>query len=85
MTESLLLKWGTLIGWELKSDKSKAILKAWAALGMTYGAMDQRDTDEQKKLICDLIDAVDGEIQNDWTDDMMSKDEAKEYVMNYRR
>jgi hypothetical protein len=85
MTESLSLKWGTIKGWDLKTDKSLEIMQRYADLGMSYGAMQQHDTPEQKKLICELIDAVDGEIDNDWTGKVMTKDEAKEYVMNYGR
>jgi hypothetical protein len=83
MTESLLLKWGTLKGWDLKSEKTREIFNRYVDLGASYSAMAQHDTPEQKQLICDLIDALDGEIQNDWTGEMMSKDEAKRYVLNY--
>lgn len=48
------------------------------------GAMQQRDTPEQKQALCDLIDAIDGEILNDWTGKTMTKDEAKKYVTEYR-
>ena len=82
-TESLTLKWGTLKGWDLKSAKSKEIMRRYAALGMSFGAMQQDDTPEQKTIICELIDAIDGEIDNDWTGEVMTKDEAKAYVMNY--
>ncbi len=82
--ESLLLKWGTLKGWELKTEKSKAIIRRYIDLGVSYSCMAQKDTPEGKQIICELIDAVDGEIQNDWTGNFMSKDEAKDYVMNYR-
>jgi hypothetical protein len=84
MSESLLLKWGTLKGWHLTTEKSKAAFNRYAETGVEYNAMRQ-DTSDQKHLLCDLIDAIDGEIQNDWTGDMMTKDEAKEYVMNYRK
>lgn len=45
--------------------------------------MAQRDTPEQKQLICDLIDLCDGEIWNDWDGVVMSKEDAKKYVMTY--
>ena len=51
---------------------------------VSMSCVSQHDTPEQKAAICELIDAVDGEIQNDWTGDMMTKDEAKAYVMEYR-
>lgn len=81
--ESLLLKWGTLKGWDLKHEKSLAAFDKYAESGMSVSAMAQRDTPEQKQLLCDLIDAIDGEIQNDWSGEMLSKEAAKEYVMNY--
>lgn len=34
-------------------------------------------------IICEVIDALDGTIQNDWTGKMMTKDEAKAYIMEY--
>lgn len=83
MAESLLLKWGTLKGWELEKDETKDILKRYYALGVSAnGPMVQHDNPEQKAIICELIDAVD-EIQNDWSGEMMTKDEAKKYVMKY--
>ncbi len=82
--ESLTLKWGTLKGWDLKSDKSQGILQRYIDLGASSaGAMTQCDTPEQKQLICDLIDAVDGEIWNDWDGVVMTKEDAKQYVMTY--
>ena len=83
VSESLLLKWGTIKGWELTTEKSKGIVKRYIDSGVSYGAAQQRDTPEQKQMICELIDAIDGEIENDWTGETMTKDEAKDYVLNY--
>lgn len=83
MAESLLLKWGTLKGWDLETDRSREALKKYADFGMKFSAMSQHDTPEQKAALCDLIDAIDGEIQNDWSGEMMTKEEAKRYVMEY--
>lgn len=82
-TESLTLKWGTLKGWKLESEAAQAIMQQYIDLGSAVSAMQQRDTPEQKQLICDLIDAVDGEIHDDWNGGTMTKDEAKKYVMEY--
>jgi len=84
MAEHLLLKWGTLKGWKVESDASREALKRYAADGYWAGCAQQRDTDEQKQALCDLIDAIDGQIQNDWTGDILTKDEAKKYVLEYR-
>lgn len=84
MNEHLLLKWGALKGCNLETDKSKAAFKRYAEHGIAMGAMQQDYTPELKRAVCDLIDAIDGEIQNDWSGEMMSKEQAKDYVLNYR-
>jgi len=84
MTEYLLLKWGTLKGWDLKSEASLAAARKYADAGtMSMSAMSQHDNDAQKAALCELIDAVDGPISNDWSGEEMTKAEAKEYVLNY--
>lgn len=83
--EYLSLKWGTLKAWNCVSEKSRDILRKYMSLGMEFGAMQQHDTPEQKQAICDLIDAIDGPIHNDWTGNAMTKDEAKAYVLGYGR
>jgi hypothetical protein len=83
--EHLLLKWGTLKGWGLTTEKSRAAFAKYADFGMGGGAMFQKDTPEQKEALCELIDAVDGIIQNDWSGEYMTKDEAKQYVREYGR
>ncbi len=83
MSEHLLLKWGTLKGWKLESDKSRDLMKRYINLGSSPSAMMQDDTPEQKQIICDLIDAIDGPITNDWSGEKMTKDEAKKYVLEY--
>lgn len=82
--ESLSLKWGTLKSWNLKTDKSREVMKRYIDFGMTGGAMQQKDTPEQKQLICELIDALNCEtIWLDWDGVQVSKDDAKKYVMEY--
>ena len=82
-TESLTLKWGTLKGWDLKHPASLALLQRYIDLGASMSAAMQRDTPEQKQIICELIDAVDGKIWNDWEGGTMTKEAAKAYVMAY--
>jgi hypothetical protein len=85
MAEYLLLKWGTLKGWDFgENETARAAAKRYAAGGMTLSAMSQRDTPEQKQALCDLIDAINGPITNDWSGETMTKDEAKRYVREYR-
>lgn len=83
MAESLLLKWGTIKGWENFSEKSQAIAERYFADGMPMSCATDHPDDARKAILCELIDQLDGEIQNDWTGKMMSKDEAKAYVMDY--
>lgn len=84
MAESLLLKWGTIKGREVETDASREALKRFIDLGMSMSAMSQDMTSEHKKALCDLIDAIDGEIMNDWSGETLSKEAAKKYVMEYR-
>lgn len=83
--EHLLLKWGNLKGWCVESDAAIAAFNAYVESGenaRTAMAMVRLD-DPEKEALCGLIDAIDGPIQNDWTGEMMTKDEAKEYVRDY--
>ena len=46
----------------------------------------QKDTTRQKEIICELIDEGDfDEVYLDWDDKYISKEEAKEYVLNYSK
>jgi len=85
MDEHLILKWGTLKGWKVEGEAARGILQRYFDLGTSMGAMTQVDTPEQRLLICELIDAIDGPITNDWTGETMTRDEAKRYVTEYRR
>jgi hypothetical protein len=79
---SLTLKWGTVKGWSLESEEARAALQKWADGGVSMSVMAQHDTPEQKEALCAAIDHMD-EIWNDWDGVKMTKEEAKNYVMNY--
>lgn len=80
----LSLKWGTLKSWHFDSEKGQALLKEYCEIGSSYSAMMQSDTPRQKEIICELIDECDGEtIYLDWDGKDVSKQEAKDYIMNY--
>ena len=80
----LSLKWGTLNAWHLHSEKGSELLRRYFELGTSLGAMTQRDTPEQKELICQMIDECNAPtIYLDWEGKDVSKDEAKRYVMEY--
>jgi hypothetical protein len=83
MSESLLLKWGTVKGWDDFSEKSQAILSRYYADGEPMSAAMDHPDEARREILCELIDQLDGEIQNDWTGKMMTKDEAKAYVRDY--
>lgn len=81
--DSLSLKWGTLKSWDIHSEKGLALLKRYVEIGASLGAAQQKDTPEQKDIICQLIDGCAGEIYMDWDGEYVSKEKAKEYVRNY--
>lgn len=82
-TEYITLKWGTLKAWNIKSEKGIELLKQYYKLGSSFSVMLQHDTQEQKLIICDLIDLMLGEIYLDWEGIYVSKESAKKYVMEY--
>ena len=83
--DHLLLKWGTLKGWELENnEKAFELLKKWSDLGVSEnGCMVQHDTDEQKKILCELVRIHTGTISNDWDGKDYTKEQAIDYIMNY--
>lgn len=53
MNERLTLKWGTLKGWDLKTDKSRESAQRYIDHGVSAnGAMTQHDTPEQIQALC---------------------------------
>ena len=82
----LLLKWGTVKGWNFENTDSEAfnLLRKYMKSSPASGCMTDHPNDERKKILCDIIDKMDGEIQNDWTGDILSKEDAKKYVMEYK-
>jgi len=85
--ESLSLKWGSVKDWSLdESGPAFAALKRWHESGkVMMSAALQRDNDEQKQAIYDLIDALNADtVYLDWDGKDVSKDEAKAYVREYR-
>ena len=82
--DDLRLQWGSVKGCHMEHNAAAyAKLKEWSTLGSSFSAMAQRDTPEQKAIICDMIDLFDGIIQNDWDGEIYTKDQAKAYIMNY--
>jgi hypothetical protein len=80
------LKWGSVKGWDgfVEGTPARAALDKWADKAEPGGGvMTDRPDEDEKELICGIIDAVDGEIWNDWDGVTMSKDDAKAYVRDY--
>lgn len=84
-TEYLLLKWGTLKGWNLHSTEAHNLIQEYHDLGASMSVMMQKDSPRQKEIIHALIDVVDGVIQNDWDGNHYTKEEAHNYINNYRK
>lgn len=84
MSASLLLKWGTLKGWDGITDaKSRELLQKYFDLGVSMSAILQHDTTEQRQILCDLIRSHTGTIHNDWDGKEYTQEQAVDYVMNY--
>lgn len=82
--EKLGLKWGGLKAWDMRTDKSIAALRAYFDAGeQCMSAAMQRNNDAQKKALCNLVDATNAQIYNDWTGEKMTKAEAKDYILNF--
>jgi hypothetical protein len=87
MVANLTLKYGTIKGWDGFEDghPARVALDKYLAAGqMLMGAAMQKDNQEQKQALIEIIDAIDGEIMNDWEGKAMTKDEAKDYILSYR-
>lgn len=85
MAEHLLLKWGSLKGWKVESEVSEAALKKYFKDPVSMSAAMQCNTDAQNEALCELIDAIDGEIINDWSGVTYTKEQAKKYIREYKR
>jgi hypothetical protein len=80
----LTLKWGTLKAWNFKGiPEAQELLTKYDELWMCASAMGQRDTPEQKEIICKMIDLMPGLIYLSWSGQYVSKEEAKKYVLEY--
>ena len=80
----LTLKWGTLKAYNFEGNEEACkLLKRYGKIGSSVSAMVQKDTPKQKEIICKLIDLTPGEIYLAWDGKYVSKEKAKEYVMNY--
>ena len=83
--EHLSLKWGSLKGWDFnEGSPAHELAKQYFDEPVSMSAMARRDTDMQKQLILQIIDAVNADqIYLDWDGEYVSKEKAKEYILNY--
>lgn len=85
----LLLKWGSIKGYDFTDNwdnpKVQEAIERYNKSGeRSMSAMLQHDNDDQKQALCDLIDVLtECPIINDWSGEKYTKEEAKEYIMNY--
>ena len=86
MSDYILLKWGTLKGYDLKnSPEAFESIKRYHDESVSLSAMAQRDSDTQKVALCDAIRLVNGDVFNDWSGEKLTKEHAVDYIMNYGR
>lgn len=78
----LILKWGTVKGWKLESPEAVAALQKWLDFGASASAMMHKDAPGQQQALLDAIDKMD-KIYLDWDDKYVSREEAKDYILNY--
>lgn len=76
------LKWGTLKSWDLETAEAIQLIKEYYEDPVSISVALHKNTEKQKEVICKLIDISDS-IWNDWEDKEMTKEEAKEYVLNF--
>ena len=82
--KKLYLKWGTVKGWEKLGDQDQVILKEFFDKGRPDSVILDRTDDEDKAILVKLINQFNGEIWNDWENKIMTKEEAIDYVVNYK-
>ena len=80
----LLLKWGGWKSWNSENEEIQKLMKQHDDLGQSLSAMLQHDTSEQTELLCQIVDLIDGIIQNDWSGEYYTKEQAKEYLRGYK-
>lgn len=81
----LTLKWGTVKGWNnIPEGECRDLLAKYLEDSPASCALDRPDN-ARKHLLCELIEKLNGTFYNDWDGKVMTKEEAKDYVMGYGR
>lgn len=79
MADEFSMKWGKMKSWSLRSPAARVAGQKY--IDLAKAREDWDDSDTQKQCLCEIIDAVDCEIINDWNGSVISKADAKRYVM----
>ena len=81
---TLLLKFGTLKGWDDLSQAQIEALEKWRDSENGLGTLQASRTDESNRLLCEALDLFeDGQITNDWDGCTYTIQQAKNYIMEY--
>lgn len=83
MADHLLLKWGTIKGWEIDDPETIELLKKYFADGVCMSAALDHPNESRRAILCDLIRAHKGTISNDWSGEDYTKEQAIQYVTEY--
>lgn len=78
----LLLKWGTLKGWGNIPEENHPLLQDFME-DAPASCISDHPYDARKAILCKLIRAHKGDIQNNWDGAHYTPDQAVDYVMNY--
>lgn len=81
--DHLLLKWGTWKSWDSNNTEIQKLFREHDSLGFSGSAMMQHETKKQIEIMCRIVDLIDGIIQNDWSGEYYTKEEAKKYLCDY--
>jgi hypothetical protein len=81
MQDELSLKWGKMKSWSLRSGPARVAGQKYIDLAKAIKWEDWDGSDAQKQCLCEIIDAVNCDITNDWNGSVISKADAKRYVM----
>lgn len=81
MVDELSLKWGKAKSWSLNSAPARAACQKYIDLAQNTKWEDWDGSKAQKERLIEIIDAVDCPITNAWNGAVISKADAKRYVM----
>ena len=84
-TSCITLKWGTLKGWRFSKDNEEAmkLIRRYHEFGVSISAALQKDTAEQKEILCDVIRLPGMKVYLDWDGKYVTQAEGVNYILNY--